>query len=187
MLANGSNATTLRVLRATLDGSSQDQVVSQSNGGGSAGPVAAVPKSARVYWAVEGTPAVFDCASPPCATADHNTAGLAFSPIGLAATGAAVFFGTSAGLYTAAADLTNAHSLAGSGTVVAVALRTSSVSAVYFVEHVGGSWNVESCPTSGSCAPVLLHTTTTAVTALAGDDASLVWIEGDAVMRMVLP
>src|SRR6185312_9077623 len=164
VLASGSNATTLRVLRATIDGSSQDQVVSQSNGGGSAGPVAAVPKAPRVYWAVEGTPAIFDCVSPPCATPDHNTAGLAFSPIGLVATGAAVFFGTSGGLYTAAADLTNARLFAGSGFVVAVALRTSSIATVYFVEHVGASWDVESCPTSGSCTPAVLHATTTAVT-----------------------
>jgi hypothetical protein len=188
VVASGWGSGNLSVLRAAPDGTSEGPVVAQTIGGGTSGAVVVVPQSSRVYWAEDGAPTIFDCVAPPCASPDHNTNALALSPLGLVATLAQVFFGTTSGLYVADKDLASAKPFAGSGVIGGVVLQPSSEAVVYFVEHAGANWTIESCPTGGaSCTPAALHTTTTAVSALAADDASLVWIEGNAVMRMVLP
>ena len=186
VLASGWSGSTLRVLRSNLDGTSQDQVVSQTLGGGTAGPVTAAPGSPHVYWSEVGAPAIFDCVSPPCASPDHNTNALASSPLALVATLGPVFFGTTTGLWTADASLGSSQSFAGSGLVASVALSGTTV---YFVEHAGATWTIESCPTgTAPCAsPAPLHASATAISALVAESAALDWIEGDAVMRMVLP
>ncbi len=187
--AVGWSGGTLRVVRASLDGSTQTQVISQSIASSTSGAVVAVPQSTRVYWAEDGVPGIFDCASPPCASPDHATTALASSPLGLAATIASVFFGTSSGLYVADKDLATAKSFASGGVVEHVVTTTASEASVYFVEGAGAAWTLAACPTSSpTCpSPSVLHTTTTAITALAADDTSLYWIEGTAVMRLVLP
>ena len=182
VLASGGDVSLLSVNRISLDGATDTPVFSGSPGGGSPGPVAAVPGALHVYWSQVGAPTLYDCAQPPCAQPDHTLGAPNGSPTALVATPSSLFI-SSGGLYIAPSNLASAQSFV-AGAIAGIAIKTSSAASVYFAQGT----SVESCGATETppCKPVTHHTASAPITAIAADDVAVYWIEGSSIMRLAL-
>lgn len=180
VLAAGGDGSLLSVHRISLDGLTDTPVYSGSPGGGSPGPVAAVPGASQVYWSQVGTPTLYDCSQTTCAQPEH-TVGSSGSPSALLATSSALFVLTPSGISIAPSPIASTQSFA-SGTVTGMTTTTASTATIYFAEGAA----IRSCSTTPPCTPTTVHTGGAAITAIAADGVALYWIEGTSIMRQAL-
>jgi len=156
-------------------------VYAGSPGGGSPGPVAAVPNASHVYWSQVGTPTLYDCAQTSCAQPDHTVGSSGGSPASLLAIPSALFVVTPSGISIAPSPIAATQPFVSGGGVAGMTITTSSTARVYFAEGK----TIQSCGAAPPCAPVTHYTGGAAITAIAADDAAIYWIEGSSIMRLV--
>jgi hypothetical protein len=180
VLAAGGDGALLSVHRNTLDGANDAQIYSGSPGGGSPGPVAAVPGANEVYWSQVGTPTLYDCSQATCAQPEHTVGSSGGSPTALLATSKALFVVTPGGVQIASAPIASTQSFV-SGAIQGVTITTTSAATIYFCEDT----IIQSCSTTPPCTSAPIHTGS-GITAIAADGVALYWIEGSSIMRMAL-